>query len=317
MLTGVSKVLSEVDREKASNSHQLHLSNAGLIAFPTSLVFSSTYADQATRLLRLDVSYNNLSSLPAELTTLTSLRELWLSNNPLTSLPDNLRALEKLECLDVRSTLLPSLPAEMCTLTRLFEVDWRDTPMEEAFLLEHDVACNDLPAAQEVWAAQHERRNLEATLLETLAGTHFSKEADRPDMPALIRALVQTLSSMYTDLVDFKLFVRSADNLLPERMADITPKSLERVKGAFSAMQRDTHRQRLSADVEIRLRNVYFDRADRARVAEMLEGIYQNVASLEDIQVCAFFCCVLAWVSGLSVAPCGPRSRTTAHHVTP
>lgn len=288
MLTGVSKVLSEVEREKASNSRQLHLSHAALIAFPTSFVFSSTYADQATRLLRLDVSYNNISSLPSELTTLTSLRELWLSNNPLTSLPANLRALEKLECLDVHSTLVPSLPAELCTLPKLFDVDWRDTPMAEAFLHEHDVACNDLPAAQEVWQAQFERRNLEAALLETLAGTHFAKEADKPDMPARIRALVQTLSDMYTDLVDFKLFVRSADNLLPDRMADINPRALERVKAAFAAMQRDTHRQRLSADVEIRLRNVYFDRADRARVSDMLEGIYQCVSSLEDIQVRGF-----------------------------
>jgi hypothetical protein len=103
-------------------------------------------------------------------------------------------------------------------------------------------------------------------------------------MGALIRGLVRTLSDMYEDLVDFKLFVRSADNLLPEKMADINPKSLQRTKDDFKAMQRDVHRQRLSADVEIKLRNIYFDRAERARITEMLDSIYAHVATLEDIQ---------------------------------
>jgi len=285
MLVGTAKVVSEIDKDKSSSSHVLHLAHAGLIAFPTALVFSPNYVEYASRLVRLDVSFNNITSLPAELTKLVSLKELWVNSNPnLAGLPANMRALENLQCLDVRSTQIARLPPELVTLTKLFDVDWRDTPMEEAFLLEHDVVVNDLPAAQEVWLDQFTRSNLELTLLEILRGTHFAKEADKPNMSNLITQLVQTLSNMYDDLVDFKLFVRSADNLLPEKMADITPASLLRVKDAFKAMQRDVHRQRLSADVEIRLRNIYFDRAERSRITEMLDGIYKNVKSLEDIQ---------------------------------
>jgi hypothetical protein len=195
-----------------------------------------------------------------------------------------MRALEKLESLDIRNTQVSVLPPELVTLQRLYDVDWRETPLADSLLQDHDVQVNNLPAAQEVLQAQFTRSNLEVQLLEILQGTHFAKEADKPNMKQLILNLVGTLSEMYDDLVDFKLFVRSADNLLPEKMADINARSLLRTKEDFKAMQRDVHRERLSADVEIKLRNVYFDRAERARVTEMLDGIYRCVASLEDIQ---------------------------------
>jgi len=285
MNAGLTKVRQELDKERSSRSHVLHLSHAGLNQLPSSLLFAANYAESASKLLRLDLSYNNLTSLSSELSRLVNLRELWLHNNPnLQALPSGMRALEKLESIDIRNTQVSVLPPELVTLQRLYEVDWRETPLADKMLQDHDVQVNDLPAAQEVLQAQFTRANLEAQLLEILQGTHFAKEADKPNMKQLIKNLVFTLSDMYDDLVDFKLFVRSADNLLPEKMADINPQSLLRTKDDFKAMQRDVHRQRLSADVEIKLRNVYFDRAERARITEMLDGIYRCVASLEDIQ---------------------------------
>ena len=80
------------------------------------------------------------------------------------------------------------------------------------------------------------------------------------------------------------LFVRRAESLLPEKLVDCTPNNLLKVKNSFEEMQRETTRVRLSADVEIKLRAIYFDRAERSEIDEMLSGIYKNVKTLEDIE---------------------------------
>jgi hypothetical protein len=61
---------------------------------------------------------------------------------------------------------------------------------------------------------------------------------------------------MFGDIEDFRVFVKRASNLLPEYSKDITPASLRKVKEDYIAMQRDTMRKRLSADVEIKVGNM-------------------------------------------------------------
>ena len=80
-------------------SAKLDLGHLGLRSLPT----------LPTSLQKLDVSWNNLTSLPA-LQALTSLQELDASWNQLTDLPD-LQALTSLQRLDVSNNKLTSLPA--------------------------------------------------------------------------------------------------------------------------------------------------------------------------------------------------------------
>ncbi len=110
------------------------------------------------------------------------------------------------------------------------------------------------------------------------------KEADTPGIADLLKNLVQTLSDVYTNVDEFSLFVRRADSLLPDKTKDCTPANLLRVKENFEEMQRQTTRKRLAADLEIKLRAIYYDRAERHEIDKMLAGIYNCVASLEDIQ---------------------------------
>ena len=49
-------------------------------------------------------------------------------------------------------------------------------------------------------------------------------------------------------------------------------------------MKDETKRKRLAADVEIKLRNIYFDRVERTAVENIINSIYEHVHSLEDIQ---------------------------------
>ena len=52
----------------------------------------------------------------------------------------------------------------------------------------------------------------------------------------------------------------------------------------FIAFQRETQRKCLTGDLEIKLRQIYFDRIERSGVANMLDSIYKHVTLLEDMQ---------------------------------
>ena len=67
-------------------------------------------------------------------------------------------------------------------------------------------------------------------------------------------------------------------------------------------MRRDTDKDRMAANVEIKIRNIYFDRIERAEVTTLLDGIYDNVKALEDIQ----FLCQYA----VQIFPAEPKDAT-------
>ncbi len=266
--------------EKAAKTKCLMLAHAKLTSFPLTKMLRK---GEFERLIRLDLSYNYLTHLPSEILQLQSLNELWLQQNPLTTL-DGISGLQQLEVLDIRNTQVASFPSEIATLKRLYELDWRETPVGNTLWIENEIEVNDLPALMTILHEQYTREQLESVLLESLSGVKYMKEADIPGMKDMIKNLVVTLSDMYSNIDEFSLFVRRADSLLPDKMKECTPTNLLRVKENFEEMQRQTTRKRLAADVEIKLRAIYYDRAERKEIDDMIEGIYKCVLSLEDIQ---------------------------------
>ena len=109
----------------------------------------------------------------------------------------------------------------------------------------------------------------------------------------VILQLVEDASEMFTQLSDFKLFIRRVDKLLPQRIDDISSATLKNAKERFHALRDDTNKSRLAADIEIKIRAIYFDRIERTEVASLIESIYKHVHSLEDIQFLVKFSTVL------------------------
>ena len=276
---GEEKVESATKR--ALHTKVVALGHSGLNSVPMPLIMRM--GDMMSKMVRLDLSHNFIQTIPTEISLLSSLQELWLQFNPLVNLT-GIAKLQNLEVLDIRGTHVQALPSDMATLKRLYEIDWRETPLALNLLKQHAIEVNDLPTTMALLHEQHIREGLESTLLESLSGVKFMKEADVPGMAERIEQLVHTISDMYQDLEEFSLFVRRADSLLPDKINECTPNNLKRVKDSFEEMQRQTTRKRLAADVEIKLRAVYFDRASRQEIDTMLTGIYQNVSSLEDIE---------------------------------
>jgi internalin A len=84
---------------------------------------------QLKRLTSLDLNSNRLSSLPAEISQLQNLTSLSLRDNQLSSLPAEIGQLKRLTSLDLNSNRLSSLPAEIGQLKRLTSLDLSDNQL--------------------------------------------------------------------------------------------------------------------------------------------------------------------------------------------
>lgn len=271
------------DGIKASEfSHVLMLSHATLISFPMQIFNQEN--ELLTKLLRLDLSFNCIQEIPHEISLLLNLKEIWISNNPLLELPSSIGNLKKLEVLDISNTKVSDLPPEIGLNVNLYELDWRNTPLSKFYNDTYNIVTNDLSAVKVLLISFKTRKNLEEQLYEMLSGTHFQFEADKPNILELIANLVKTISGLFTDLNEMKMFVRIADTLLPQKTDLITPESLKLTISKFYNFQKETHRKRMAADVEIKLRGIYFDRIERSLVMDVIDSIYDKVKTLEDIQ---------------------------------
>lgn len=246
--------------------------------------FPSTKGFEISALVRLDLSYNNISMLPKEIGDMRSLRELWLHDNPLMHLSPIIAQCESLEVIDVRKTRVASLPDEICLLEKLYELDFSDTPLQPLLENEHSIHIGDIFGLKSLYRYRYDRKNLRATLKEKLESEHFARDADKPNFEQVVANVVEAAFNKFTDLAEFRLFVRRVDKLLPESVDNVRPDTIDKAKELFYSLRDDTTKHRLSADVEIKLRAIYFDRIERQMVSKIISSIYESVKSLEDIQ---------------------------------
>jgi small GTP-binding protein len=91
---------------------ELDLSNNQISSLPPEIV-------QLTNLQTLDISDNQISSLPPEIVQLTNLQFLNISDNQISSLPPEIVQLTNLQSLDIGGNQIRSLPREIFQLTNL------------------------------------------------------------------------------------------------------------------------------------------------------------------------------------------------------
>ncbi|CAJ1387039.1 unnamed protein product [Effrenium voratum] len=101
------------------------------------------------RLQRLDVSVNQLESLPDSITQLRSLEILCAHTNQLNALPGDLGHLSKLQDLDVRYNALSELPESVCSLASLTSLSVSGNALQRLpDGVEHLVTLRNLSLAQ-------------------------------------------------------------------------------------------------------------------------------------------------------------------------
>lgn len=267
------------ESNEAAETGMLYLSHAALTAFPISILTPAL-----EKIYRLDLSFNHIHTIPNEITTLGNLKELWLHNNPVSEIPGCINECMKLEVIDIRETKIATLPPNIALLKRLVVLDWKDTPLERVLLEDHNVAVGDINGLKGIYQSIYERDAQKQQLKDFFTGVHFLQESDKPNIKTFIYNLVEDISALFPNLDDFSLFVRRANTLIPNHMDEINPACLRKARKEFLVMKDATKRKRLAADVEIKLRNIYFDRVERSAVEDIINSIYDHVLSLEDIQ---------------------------------
>lgn len=276
------KIRDEI--KKSSYSFAIHLCYCRLLSFPQRLIDAT---QSLLTLRRLDLSCNNISEIPKEICGFVELRELWLQSNPLTTLPKEIENLTKLEVVDIKHTKVSDLPSEICNLKKLYELDFTETPFSVHISKRYGIKECDhkgLQTLKKIFQERYTRQCLSADTVEKLMGELYVKEADNPQSIPLVENMVELCNQEFTNLEEFRLFCRRADKLLPPTLAEIDDDTIRKSKEKFLTMRDDTRRDRMAAEVEIKLRCIYFDRIERSDVENVIRSIYKHVASLEDMQ---------------------------------
>eukprot|EP01039_Chlorochromonas_danica_P006431 gene6431-7093_t len=266
----------------AKTSQFAMLSYCWLMTMPSPLWSDE---DLTENLKRLDLSHNHITEIPKQISNFVNLREIWLSHNPLTIFPAGLLMLKKLEVIDISHTQIAEIPTLVIDLEHLLVFDWRHTPLEKHLWEDEGIACNDLHQLQTILWNQNLRNKTCATLNELFNGEIYLQDVDKSYTIQTIATFVEELSQEFDDLTDFESFSRRPIKFVPAKVDDIKPsQSAKRAKQLFYEMKREIDRKRLAADLEIKIRGHYYDKIERSEVTDLIDSIYANVETLEDMQ---------------------------------
>uniref|UniRef100_A0A383W029 Leucine-rich repeat-containing N-terminal plant-type domain-containing protein n=1 Tax=Tetradesmus obliquus TaxID=3088 RepID=A0A383W029_TETOB len=118
------------------SSGTLNLANRRLQLVPEEVYQVESDGDnvkwwEVNELTKLDMSYNELKQLPAELWSLVALNTLLLSSNQLQQLPPGIEALEALKQLDLSENPLTSLPEQVADLPALASLSCNNCGLQQ------------------------------------------------------------------------------------------------------------------------------------------------------------------------------------------
>ena len=249
---GVNVLERELDRAaEASSDGWLRLPHMQLESIPPQ-VLSERYA----HLTGLDLSHNEITSIPSEVSSLVSLKQIWIQHNPLSTVPLELSLCERLEVVDISYTNIAHIPPELSLLTHLETLNWKGTP------LAMKMKANDSNIYRKYNLSEYKtllqenlrRDSLKSDLIEKLSTKHFTQDVALVDYINRIERVVDNLSSVFGNLGDFEMFCRQASRLLPNRLHLVNERTPLLMKKKVEIFKTETARKRLAADVDIKVK---------------------------------------------------------------
>jgi hypothetical protein len=262
--------------EAARKTGVLHLSYLGLTSVPHE-VFT------IPNLVRLDLSNNEITHIPKDIGLLHQLEQLWLNNNPLVSLPDEIAGCKHLRSLDLRDTLLSSLPGTIGSLPEIIDISIGNNNTRLDSKIQSIVQRGGTLQLLSYLHEQQNRRELEIALRTTLTVEIYTEAADTVIGKQRIEELVKETLIEFTDNNELRTVIRNAARLFNAIPALA---SAAEARAKYTELQRDNARKALAADVELKLRSVYYDRMDVTKLEYYVKDIMNNMPTLEDA---AFF----------------------------
>lgn len=85
---------------------------------------------------------------------------------------------------------------------------------------------------------------------------------------------------------ELKSIIRNAERLFPE---DVDTADAVEIRRTFTTLRRDNQKKKLAAEVELKLRAIYFNVIRPERVEGIVKSIYEEVTTLNDIKFLLFY----------------------------
>ncbi|ETI56667.1 hypothetical protein F441_00876 [Phytophthora nicotianae CJ01A1] len=302
---GRRSVASQV--EEAKKHGMLHLIQYQLTRVPSELFSntsgsssSSSSGEFTTTLVRLDLSFNQLEgphAIPDAIGSLVALREFYVNNNPrLKRLPSSLVNCTKLQDLDASSSALETLPQELGRLQHLRVINIDDTPLQRRWvskghLLKKNEDDEPLIFSLSSYTDQQttstscqqilrklrrkdEREQLKRELFDLLHDKTYRLKRldDSATASAVLYTTLRRVLKLFPQAVDVRSLLRNTERLFPQEFSIKKIENLDatRIRREFDVLRTATERKRRAADLELKIRNLYFDRIDPTTVEGMI-----------------------------------------------
>ncbi len=270
---------SRISQAKKTNS--LYLSFCNLREIPPEVF-------ELKNLVKLDLGCNLISTLPSTIGEFKRLEYLWLNNNPLEHLPKEIEECKKLKQLDLRKTKIYELPRELGRLKQLVDVDLKDIPLKESLRKAYDEDNEENTKTTSLLnkLKKKDEKNLLKSMLEAkLLEGIYREIADNVGVADQVKQLVKRVFKVFTDSEEQRSMIRNCDRLFPERLEKADANKIYKV---FISLRRENQKKKLRAELELKLRAIYFDAIRPEKVEGILNDIYLVIGSskkgLEDIQ---------------------------------
>ncbi|RQM29810.1 hypothetical protein B5M09_002273 [Aphanomyces astaci] len=267
--------------EEAKYTGLLHLAQKRLRSVPADL-----FRLNFSALFRLDLGFNQIQTLPDAIGQLTSLDSLWLNDNPITSLPTSIYKCANLQVLDLNHTALTDLPCEMGRLTHLAILDMDEVPLHPKLLAATTADPANVCAKTLAYLHRKDvRRRQKQELYDKLKDGPYLESADSNEGQAMIQSVMKRVLKEFQTEEDVKSLIRNVERLFPPSLTKAQdPTTATSVRAAFTELKRDNEKKKLAAELELKIRNIYFDRIDPSSVEPMVSSIYLEIKALNDIK---------------------------------
>eukprot|EP00939_MAST-03C_sp_MAST-3C-sp1_P002552 g2552.t1 len=255
----------------ARRSKVLHLSNCGLSKIP-SAVFTMTDIE------RLDVGWNQIRELPADIKKLTKLRELWINSNPLTKISADIQYCRNLKILDARDTKLRELPKEIGRLKHMLTITLSGAPVDEDLRVALQSGCS---AVLQFLSTRDELEARKQKLERRLQGGLYREIMSDPAKSRMITDLVNDAFEKIADPDEQRSLIRNAERLFPPRIEDANVRKVHKV---LTDLRDQNERKKLKAELELKVRAIYFGTIKASDVEKLIKNIFVEIPTLVDIK---------------------------------
>jgi len=256
----------------------LQLSSLGLISLPRA-IFDPLFVPF---IRRLDLSGNDLRTLPSSIGILRNVEVLFLNGNPLVSIPDEIEGCISLKVLDLRDTLVSALPPSLGKLPNIVDINLINSRLDP--IVQDLYARGGVLKLLSYLSERDARRDLEEALRSTLTVDIYSESADTVVGKERVARLVADCMAEWpsnSENSELRTVVRNAGRLFN---VDLFAATSTEVRAKLLELQRDNYRKALAADIELKMRAMYYGRIDVSKVEGTVKDIMANLPELEDAQ---------------------------------